>query len=159
MVVLFALLFGEVEESLIRDRFHKAITENIQRDAEGANLLGVRDAFLDFRAGKGAIRADGAVVHEGTPLDDLGAAGDGNFGIHKLAAGAAVTDAQLVDLAGTPGDGILVALAAGLRVVERPKALGDAVRFLELCLIRRVRGVIHQTVGLIVEARGRFRKR
>src|SRR5260370_14350213 len=68
-------------------------------------------------------------------------------------------DAKFRDLAGAAGRGILMALAAGLRVVERAEAVGDLFDFIKLRLIRGMRGVVHQAVGLVVEAGGRLRKR
>ena len=52
-----------------------------------------------------------------------------------------------------------MALAAGLRVVERAEPVGYLLDFVELDLIRRVRGVVHQPVALVVEARRRLGKR
>ncbi len=69
-----------------------------------------------------------------------------------------MADAQFRNLAGATGCGILVALAAGLRVIERAEAVGDLLDFIKLHLIRRVRGVVHQPVALVVEAGGRFWK-
>src|SRR5258708_5241087 len=70
----------------------------------------------------------------------------------------AVANAQFRNLGGAAGGGILMALAAGLRVVERAQAVGDLLDFIELDLIRRVRGVVHQAVALVVKAGGRFGK-
>src|SRR5260370_27176186 len=69
VVAFLALVLGEVDKSLIGDGFHKAIAEQVHRNAEGANLLGVRDAFLNFSAWEGGIRADGAVVDERATFD------------------------------------------------------------------------------------------
>src|SRR5260370_382176 len=160
LVVVFpALVLGEVNKSLIGDGLHESITENIKRNSEGTNVLRIWNALLNFRAGEGSVRANGAVVHQGAALNDLGTAGDGNLGILELAAGTAVTDTQFRDLAGATGSGILMALAAGLRVVERPQPVGYLLDFVELDLIRRVRGVVHQPVALVVEARRRLGKR
>src|SRR6266851_9756516 len=52
-----------------------------------------------------------------------------------------------------------MALAAGLRVVKRAEAVGDLLDFIELDLIGGMGGVVHQTVGLVVETGRRFRKR
>ena len=51
-----------------------------------------------------------------------------------------------------------MALAAGLRVVERDKAVGNLLDFIELGLIGRVSDVVHQTIALIVKARRYFGK-
>src|SRR5216684_3968214 len=159
VVVLLALLGGEVNESLIGDSFDKTVAQNIERYAESADFFGVWDAFLNFRAGEGSIRTDGAVVHERATFDDLRSASNGDIGIYELAMGAAVAHAKFADLAGAARGGILVTLAAGLRVVERAQAVGDGFRFLELGLIGGVGGVVRETVGLIVEAGGSFRER
>src|SRR5258708_16769702 len=71
VVTLLALLLGEVDQSLIGDGFHKAIAEQVHGNAEGADFFCIRDAFLNFGAGKSGIRADGAVVHERASFDDL----------------------------------------------------------------------------------------
>src|SRR5216684_1282839 len=158
VVVLPALVLGEVNKGPIGDSFHEPIAENVQRDAEGTNLLRIWNAFLNLRAGEGRVRADGAVVHQGAVLDDFGAAGDGDLGALKFATGAAVTDAQFRNLAGAAGRGILVTLAARLRVVERAQTIGDLFDFVELDLIRRMRGVVHQAIAFVTEAGRRFRK-
>jgi hypothetical protein len=49
-------------------------------------------------------------------------------------------------------------LAAGLRVIERAEAVGDGFGFIKLDLIRGMRGVVDEAVGLIIKARGRFRE-
>ncbi len=157
-MILLALLLGEIDKSLIGNGLHESIAQKIQRNAEGANLFRVRHALLNFRAGEGAVRADGAVVHQGTAFDNLGSAGDGDFGILKFAVGAAMTSAQFIDLAGAAGGGILMALSARLRVIERAEAVGDGFGFLKPGLIRRVGRIVHQTVAFAVETRRRFGK-
>src|SRR6266852_175590 len=159
VVAFLALVLGEVDKSLIGDGFHKSIAENVEGNAEGANLFRVRNALLNFGAGEGGIRANGAVVDERATFDDFGSTSNGDFGIYELPVGTAVTHAQFADLAGAAGSGILVALAAGLRVVKRAEAVGDLLDFIELDLIGGMGGVVHETVGLIVETGGRFRKR
>jgi hypothetical protein len=49
-----------------------------------------------------------------------------------------------------------VALAAGLRVIERAQAVADAFHFIKLCLVSLVRGLVHHPVALAVESGGRF---
>src|SRR5260370_4948746 len=160
LVVAFLTLFpGKVGESLVRDGFDKSIAEHVQRNAKGANFLRVRHTFLNFRAGKGGIGTDRSFIHQRTVLYDFRSARVGYLWIDELAVGSTMADAQFRHLAGAAGSGILVALAAGLRVIERTEAVGNGFGFLKLGLIRRVRRVIHQTVGLVVEAGGRFWKR
>src|SRR5215470_77525 len=47
--------------------------------------------------------------------------------------------------------------AAGLRVVERAQSVGNLFNLIELRLIHCVGGVVHDAIGLVVEAGGRFR--
>ena len=51
-----------------------------------------------------------------------------------------------------------MALAAGLAVVERAESVGDVLDFIKLGLIRCVRGIVHQPVGFVIKAGGRFGK-
>ena len=120
--------------------------------------LRLRNTLLNLSVRHFAVRTDGAVVHQGTAFDNLRSAGDGNFGILKFAVGAAMTSAQFIDLAGAAGDGILMALSARLRVIERAEAAGDGLGLLKLGLIRRVSRIVHQTVAFVVEPRRRFGK-
>src|SRR3981189_1444180 len=61
-VVFLALVLGEINKSLIGDGFHESIAENVQRNAEGTNVLRIWNAFLNFRAGEGPLRANGGIV-------------------------------------------------------------------------------------------------
>src|SRR5260370_27785657 len=70
VVVLLALLGGEVNESLIGDSFDKTVAQNIERYAESAEFFGVWDAVLNFRAGEASVRTDSAVVHKLAPFTD-----------------------------------------------------------------------------------------
>src|SRR5229473_2348543 len=93
VVVLLALLGGEVNESLIGDSFDKTIAQNIERYAESADCFDVREAFLNFRDGEGSVRTDGAVVHERATFEDLRSTSDGDFRILKFAIRATVSHA------------------------------------------------------------------
>src|SRR5438477_8992717 len=160
LLVVFLTLFpGEVHESLIRDRFHKAIAQEVQRNAECANFLRVRHALLNFRGGEGAVWANGAVVHQCAALDDFRPASNGYIWVYELAVGATMADAQFGDLAGAAGSGILMAFAARLRVVEWAEAVGDGFGFLKLGLIGGVRGVVDHAIGFIGKTGGSFGKR
>jgi hypothetical protein len=72
---LRALFLGEIYEGLVGESFDEAVAEKIERDAEGANIFGVRGMLLDFGAGERAAGADGAVIDQGTALDDFRAVG------------------------------------------------------------------------------------
>ncbi len=62
--------------------------------------------------------------------------------------------AQFGDLAAAAGLGILVALAAGLRVVNRPQTVGDQLDVVELLQIGLERVGVDQAIGLAIEAGG-----
>src|SRR5689334_24711083 len=49
-------------------------------------------------------------------------------------------------------------LAARLRVVKRSQPVGNLLDFVKLRLVRGVRGIIHQPVGLAVKSCWGFRK-
>src|SRR6476646_1127585 len=158
-VVFLALILREIEESLIGQGFDKPITQNIERDAEGSDFFGIRDVLLDFGTWESAAGTDGSIVDERAVLDDFGAVVDGDFRIPKHAMGIEVADTQFGNLAGAASGGILVALAAGLRVVKRAKAVRDCFYFFELGLIGGVGRVVDQTVASVVKTSGRLGKR
>src|SRR5215831_6801508 len=66
---------------------------------------------------------------------------------------------QFGHLAGSTGRGILMTLAAGLRVVDWAKAVCDGFRVVELYLIRLMGGVVHHAVAFVIESGGCFRIR
>src|SRR5262249_5994770 len=68
-----------------------------------------------------------------------------------------VTGPQLGDLADSAGDRVLVALGAGLRVVDRPKSLGDVVALLEDTAVSVECGLSGEPVGQVVETCWGFR--
>jgi hypothetical protein len=67
-----------------------------------------------------------------------------------------MTDSQFFDLRRRAGYRILMALTAGLRIVQRSKAIARLLDFLEFHAVAYMRCVIDQAVGLVVEARRRF---
>src|ERR1700733_468011 len=70
-----------------------------------------------------------------------------------------MTDAQFCDLGGGAGNRALVALAAGLRVVERSEAVADLLDLLECLLIGLVSRIIGDAVALVVETGRSFGRR
>src|SRR5262249_17925898 len=91
-------------------------------------------------------------------FNNLGTASDGNFRIFKLAARTAMADSQFRNLARSAGSGVLMTLAAGLRIVKRAEAFINLLDLVELGLIHSVRGVVHHPVSLVVKAGGCFGK-
>lgn len=66
---------------------------------------------------------------------------------------------QFGDLAQSTGGGILVALPARLGVIERPQAFGDLQHCFKSGLVRSMRGLIHNSVGLVIKTSGCFGRR
>jgi len=75
-----------------------------------------------------------------------------------MAAGSVVADPRFGNLTGCAGDWILVAFAAGLRVIERTETIGKLLDFFELRLIRLVSGIVDHAVGFVVKTCGSFRR-
>src|SRR5262249_6761450 len=82
-----------------------------------------------------------------------------NPGILEVAIAVQVAYAKLGYLAPATGNRILMAFTAGLRVVERPEAVGDLLYLFELRQIRLMRCIVDDAIAPIVEARGRFQTR
>ena len=144
-----------VDERLVRHRLDEAVTQEAERDPRRHNGFRQRHAFLNLRVRKLGAGADGAVVHERAAGDDHGSARNGDRGILEPSAGA-VADPQLRDLAGRPRDRVLVALAAGLGVVERAEPIVHPLHLVEPRLVGLVGGVVHQAVAQVVERQGCF---
>src|SRR5262249_8989726 len=103
-------------------------------------------------AGEGAGGEGGRVVDKGGVGNSSPAMSDGNIGRLEAAVGIVVADAQFANLRGAAGDGILMAFAAGLRVVERAKALADLLKFIKLGQVGLMGGFVHHAVGFVVES-------
>src|ERR1022692_2290268 len=65
-VSTFAFVAGQVNQSLIRDRLHKTVSEETQGNARRAYRLAVRHTFLNLRVGESATGANGTIVHQRT---------------------------------------------------------------------------------------------
>ena len=108
--------------------------------------------LLNFRVGESAAGADGAVVDQRAAFDDFCPVVDGYPRILEHSLGIVVSNTQFGNLAGAPRGGILVALAAGLCVVQRSEPIGEGLNFFEFRLIGGVRGSVDQSITLVVEA-------
>src|SRR5207248_9468147 len=91
-------------------------------------------------------------VPELAAVDDRGAGIDGACRIFEPAMGTAMAHAQLRDLGGTARSRVLIAPAAGLRVIQRSKSIGNLFDLVELGVIHGVRGVVHYSVAFVVKA-------
>ena len=69
-----------------------------------------------------------------------------------------VADTQLCDLTNAAGNRTLMALSAGLSVVERTEPIGDDFDMFKIDLVGLVRLIICNGVALVVEAGRRFKK-
>ena len=153
-----ALLPGNVNQRLVGNGFHKAITQKIHREAESTDSLSIGNALLNLRVRESRIRADGAIIHKRSAGDDFCSASDRDVWILETPIRSPMSHAQFRDLACPSRGRVLVTLAAGLRVVERPKPVFHIFRFIKFLLIGLVGCVINHAVAFVVEASGRFRK-
>src|SRR2546428_13773037 len=71
-----ALLPGKVNQSLVGNGFHKAITQKIHREAESTDSLSIGNALLNLRVRESRIRAVGAFIHKGSAGADFCSASD-----------------------------------------------------------------------------------
>src|SRR5207245_2052023 len=118
-----ALLAGDVDEGLIGNRFDESIPQEVQRQAVRPDRLRLGHPLLDLGVGKRGVRTDGAIIDERAARDDLASMRDGEVRISETPIGSSMPHAQLRDLARATRARVLLALAAGLRVVQWPAAL------------------------------------
>jgi hypothetical protein len=147
---------GELAQELVRRGLDQSVAEQVDRYPEGADVGVVRHVLLDLLVRERAARADGAVVDQRPSFDDHLAARDRHPRGLKSALRIAQAGAELGHLAAAAGEGVLVAFAARLRVVQGPKSIGNVLDVVEHGLIVDECRLIDRTVRLAVEARGRF---
>src|SRR6266581_3044358 len=83
---------------------------------------------------------------------------DRDAGVAKPPLRHQMTHPQLRDLTRSARGGVLMALAAGLRVVERSQTIRDLFHLVECLLIGLVDGVIARAVAQVVESGGCLRR-
>src|SRR5262249_41714736 len=110
----------------------EAVAGRIERGAEGANFVAAKHALLNGGVDRPVIDQRSARM------------------INEIDA-VEVPGPQLSDLADRAGDRVLMALGAGLRVVYRPKPLGDIITLLKNSFVSVELGLRGETVGQIVE--------
>src|ERR1700730_1858935 len=113
--------------------------------------------LLDFGVGESRIRANGAIIHQGTAGDDFASMRNRDVRIVKAVVRSQMAYAQLRHLARSTRSWILVTFPAGLSVVEGPKAIAYTFSFLKLGLISLMGVVIHHAVALVIESGRCFR--
>src|SRR6202008_2752950 len=141
-----ALLFSEVDERLIGERLDETVSKQTHRHANRVHRLGIGYTLLNFRGGKSRVGTDGTIVDKGAARNDLGAVSNRNPRILEVASAVQVAHTKLGYLARATGNGILMAFAAGLRVVERPEAVRDLLYLVELRQIRLMRGIVDDAI-------------
>ena len=77
---------------------------------------------------------------------------DRNLGVLEITVPPLMADTQLCDLTNAAGHWTLMALAAGLSIVERTEPIGDDFEMFKIGLVRLVRLIVYDTVALVVEA-------
>jgi len=81
---------------------------------------------------------------------------DRNLRVLEVSIAIQVTRANLGDLARSAGNGTLVALAAGLRVVEGSEAVRDLLYGVEFREVRLMRRLVRDAITAVVKSRGRL---
>src|SRR6185295_7915718 len=115
------------------DGLDKAGTKDLRSYAKRSNFVAAQDSLL-YR------RIDCAVIDQGTA-----------WMINKDAA-IEMAGAELANLTSRTDDRALVALRTGLRVVNRPEAVGDLFAFVKDIAVSIERCLIGKSVRLVVEA-------
>ena len=83
-----------------------------------------------------------------------GTVSDRNARVHELSGAVPMANAQFRDLADASADGALVALAAGLGIVNRAKSIADRFHLFKCFLILLVSILIDQAIRRTVKSRG-----
>src|SRR5205085_4498878 len=108
------------EERAVRDGLDEAVAEQVERGAEGAHRLLSRDGVAAADDAGGVerrhallnLRVDGSVVDERAARR-----------VYEVVVRVVVPGPQLDDLTDAAGHRVLMALAAGLRVVDRAESV------------------------------------
>src|SRR5213075_1585368 len=100
---------------------------------------------------------NGPIVDERATGDGNGTARDRDVCVAKPSVRSQMTHPQFRDLTRSTRGGVLMALAAGLRVVEWSQPIRDFFHLVECVLIGLVGGVIARAVAPVVESGGCLR--
>ena len=142
---------------MICNGFDKSIPEEVHRQAARTDCFRLGHPLLNLGVGKSRARTNGAIIDERAARDDFASVRDGDVRISETAIGSSMPHAQLRDLGRPARSRVLMALAAGLRVVEGAEAVVHCFGFIELLSVGLVGGVVNHAVTLVVEACGSFR--
>ena len=113
-----ALVSSQVNEGLVRHRLYKAVPQKVHGDAVRPDRFAVWYTFLNLDSGEGSTGANRPIVHQCSAGNDLRTVSNWNARILKAVVRAEMSDPQFDYLAGTSGYRVLVALPAGLGVIE-----------------------------------------
>src|SRR2546430_7954100 len=100
-----------------------------------ANRLRVGHPLLNLGIRERGVGANGPIVDERATGDDNRAAPDRDVGVAEPPIRSQMAHPHFRDLTRSTRGGVLMALAAGLRVVEWSQAIRDFVHLVECCLI------------------------
>src|SRR5256884_6902593 len=114
-------------------------------------------SLLDLRVGECGVGANGAIVDERAPRNHDRATRNRDVRVAELAGRVDVADAQLADLARTPRCRVLVAFAAGLRIVEWSQPIVDVLGLVKALPVGVVGRIIDHAVALVVQGAHRLR--
>src|SRR2546422_9760346 len=137
-----ALPSGDVDEGLICHCFDKSISQEVQRQAARADCFSLGHPLLNLGVGKSRVRTNGAIIDERAARDAFASVSYGDVRISETPLGSSMSHSQLRDLARPTRCRILVALAAGLRVVEGAEAVIHCFGFIEFLFVGLVGGIV-----------------
>jgi hypothetical protein len=89
----FALLLGEIDESLISNSLDETIAQQIQRKAKRPDRFCLRNSLLNLVVGKRAVGANRAIIHERPANDHFGSVSNRDFRIAEVSVRPLVADA------------------------------------------------------------------
>src|SRR5438128_1112261 len=125
------LLTSQVEQSLVRDRFHEAIPQQVQGEARRPDPFAFGRPLLNLRIREGRVGADGTIVDQRAAGNDFGATGNRDVRVTKASVRSQMPDAQFRELGRATRCRILVTLPAGLRVIKRTQPIGNIFYLIE----------------------------
>jgi hypothetical protein len=143
---LSRLCGGDGLERVVVDGLHEAVTEDIQRHAEGSNVFAAGGPLLRLCAG-------GPIIDQRTIRNHILTAIDRNIGVDEVPVAIKMTHPKLRDLTAAAGDRILVTVPARPRIVQGAQPAVDTFFLLKGRLHAAKRGIVHQTVALALAAR------
>src|SRR5262249_42782854 len=128
-------------QRVVVDRLHEAVTQDVQRHSEGADIFAPRSALLRFCA-------RGAVIHQRTAGNNSFPIVNRDVRIHEMPTPVVVTDAEFRDLADSARYRALMAVGTGPSVVDRSQPLVHAIFLFEGGLETAKGSVIHHPVAV-----------